>query len=78
MPRFFVNNPLAVGDTAVIEMADEPHLHFEMTVGGLSVDPLKHFKPKDVEILSKDTAYESGAAETTAADTATGTNPIGK
>ena len=36
-----------VGDTAVIEMADEPHLHFEMTVGGLSVDPLKHFSDKD-------------------------------
>lgn len=67
-----------VGDTAVIEMADEPHLHFEMTVGGLSVDPLKHFSAKDVEILSKDTAYESDAMETTAADTATVTNPNGK
>ena len=33
---------------------------------------------KDVEILSKDTAYESDAAETTASDTSAVTNPNGK
>lgn len=49
-----------VGDTAVIEMADEPHLHFEMTMGGLSVDPLEYFSEKDVAALSKDTAVEEG------------------
>ena len=55
-----------VGDTAVVEMADEPHLHFEVTVGGLSVDPLEMFSEKDVDALSKDTAYESGAESDTA------------
>ena len=51
-----------VGDTAVIEMADEPHLHFEVTVGGLSVDPLEYFSEKDVASLDKDTAVEGGNA----------------
>lgn len=47
-----------VGSTAMVEIADEPHLHFEMTVGGLSVDPLEYFSNGDVETLSKDTAFE--------------------
>lgn len=56
-----------VGDTAVVEMADEPHLHFEVTVKGLSVDPLDFFSDGDVDVLSKDPAVESGATfETTA------------
>ena len=52
-----------VGSTAMVEIADEPHLHFEMTVGGLAVDPLEYFSSKDVETLSKDTAYEQTATE---------------
>ena len=55
-----------VGDTAVVEMADEPHLHFEVTVKGLSVDPLDFFSEKDAATLSKDNAFESGAVETNA------------
>ncbi len=56
-----------VGDTAALEMADEPHLHFEMTVGGIAVDPLKYFSASAVETLSKDTAFESTVTtETTA------------
>ena len=47
-----------VGDTALIEMADEPHLHFEMTVGGLSVDPMDYLDESAKQALSKDTAYE--------------------
>ncbi len=54
----------SVGDTAVVEMADEPHLHFEVTVNGLSVDPLDYFSKAAVATLSEDTAYESGAVET--------------
>ena len=55
-----------VGDTAVVEMADEPHLHFEVTVNGLSVDPRDFFSKADVDTLSKDPAVESGAqSETT-------------
>jgi murein DD-endopeptidase MepM/ murein hydrolase activator NlpD len=53
-----------VGDTAVVEMADEPHLHFEVTVKGLSVNPLDYFSRESVDALSEDTAYESGATET--------------
>lgn len=31
-----------VGDTAMAELAEEPHLHFEMLVGGKKVHPLDH------------------------------------
>lgn len=31
-----------VGDTSTSELADEPHLHFEMLVGGKKVNPLDH------------------------------------
>ncbi|MBP5209341.1 MAG: M23 family metallopeptidase [Clostridia bacterium] len=31
-----------IGETSMVEMADEPHLHFEMTVGGVPVDPLDY------------------------------------
>ena len=50
-----------VGSTAMVEIAEEPHLHFEMTVGGLAVDPLEYFSSKDVAALQKDTAYEQNA-----------------
>ncbi len=53
-----------VGESAVVEMADEPHLHVEMTVGGISVDPIKYFSDADVETLYKDTAFESAITET--------------
>ena len=29
----------AVGDSALVECAEEPHLHFEMTISGAAVDP---------------------------------------
>ena len=32
-----------VGDTAIAELADEPHVHIEMTVNGLAVDPRDYF-----------------------------------
>ena len=66
-----------VGDTAVMEMADEPHLHFEVTVNGLSVDPRDFFSKSDVETLSKDPAVESGAQSETVTG-ATETRPNGK
>jgi murein DD-endopeptidase MepM/ murein hydrolase activator NlpD len=47
-----------VGETAISELADEPHLHFEMTVGGLSVDPLEYFSEQAMTELS-------GAEDTT-------------
>ena len=51
----------SVGSSAMVEIAEEPHLHFEMTVGGLSVDPLDYFSTSDVAALQKDTAYEQSA-----------------
>ena len=50
-----------VGSTAMVEIAEEPHLHLEMTVGGLAVDPLEYFSSKDLETLQKDTVYEMSA-----------------
>lgn len=51
----------SVGSSAMVEIAEEPHLHFEMTVSGLSVDPLEYLPAKDVETLTKDTSYEQSA-----------------
>ena len=48
----------AVGDTAMVEIADEPHLHFEMTVGGLAVDPLEYFDADALASLNVDESYE--------------------
>ena len=42
----------SVGDTALVEMTDEPHLHFEMTESGEQVDPLTFFSDEDREALS--------------------------
>ncbi len=64
-----------VGDSASLEMADEPHLHYEMTVNGLPVDPLKYFSDKDVATLAEDTAFESSAVES---GTEAMTRPNGK
>lgn len=48
----------SVGDTAMVEIADDPHLHFEMTVDGIAVDPLDYFDESALASLSVDTAYE--------------------
>ena len=47
-----------VGDSAMIEIAQEPHLHFEMTVGGLQVDPADYFSDNVWAELKGDTSYE--------------------
>ena len=48
-----------VGESALLELADEPHLHMEMTVKGLQVDPLEYFSAAVVAALSEDTAFET-------------------
>lgn len=46
-----------VGESAMTELADEPHLHFELTVAGLQVDPLEYMDKEAVATLSS-SAYE--------------------
>ena len=48
----------AVGESAMVEIADEPHLHFELSVEGEYVDPTEYFDSASVAILDQDTAYE--------------------
>ena len=52
-----------VGDTAIIEIAEEPHLHMEMTVKGLQVDPLEYFSEAVLNALSEDSIYEENAGK---------------
>ena len=47
----------SVGDSAMVEVAEEPHLHFEMTVADLAVDPLKYFDDKTLESLKIDASH---------------------
>ena len=43
----------AVGEGGILELADEPHLHFEMKVGGQDVDPIEYFSKSALEALAK-------------------------
>ena len=47
-----------VGMSAMVEIADGYHLHFEITVGGLQVDPVDYFDDSALVSLSVDTSYE--------------------
>ncbi len=47
----------SVGESAMVEVAEEPHLHFEMTIEELAVDPLEYFNEKALESLSLDASY---------------------
>ena len=41
----------AVGDSAIIEIAEEPHLHFELAVGGEYQDPLNYISLETMTIV---------------------------
>ena len=47
----------SVGDSAMVEIADEPHLHFEMTVADLGVDPLKYSDENSLASLNIDASH---------------------
>ena len=47
-----------VGNSAMVEVASEPHLHFEMTVGDLAVDPLEYFDEAALESIKTDNTHE--------------------
>ena len=42
-----------VGNSAMVEVADEPHLHFEMTVSDLAVNPLEYFDEDALKAITK-------------------------
>lgn len=48
-----------VGDSAMVEIAEEPHLHFEVSVAGRSVDPLEYLDESALVSLSQNVNYES-------------------
>ena len=41
-----------VGESAIAELADEPHLHVEMTVGGIAVDPADYLSKEAKDTIS--------------------------
>ncbi len=44
----------AVGESAIIEIAEDPHLHFEMQVDGVRVDPVDYIAAATMTILYED------------------------
>ncbi|MBQ8546506.1 MAG: M23 family metallopeptidase [Clostridia bacterium] len=49
----------AVGESAMNEIAEEPHLHYELKVDGTHVDPKKHFKFPGQKDENTDTTTDS-------------------
>ncbi|MBR6727495.1 MAG: M23 family metallopeptidase [Clostridia bacterium] len=50
-----------VGESAMVEVAEEPHLHVEMTVNGLQVDPTDYLDEDAKATLNEDTNYEDAS-----------------
>lgn len=48
----------SVGDSAMMEIAEEPHLHMEVTVKGLQVDPMEYFAKSVADTLTDDNSFE--------------------
>ncbi|MBR5441316.1 MAG: M23 family metallopeptidase, partial [Clostridia bacterium] len=49
----------AVGESAMNEIAEEPHLHYELKVNGTHIDPKKHFKFPGQKDDNNDSSAES-------------------
>ena len=45
----------------MVEVADEPHLHLEMTVNGIQVDPTDYLDEDAMATLGEDTNYEDAS-----------------
>ena len=52
-----------VGESALAELADEPHLHIEMTVNGIPVNPAEYFSDEALATLAENDSYEAGVNE---------------
>ena len=50
-----------VGETAMVELSTDPHLHVEMTVNGIQVDPTAYFDEDAMATLKEDTNYEDAS-----------------
>ena len=50
-----------VGESAMVEIATDPHLHVEMTVNGIQVDPTEYFDEDAMATLKEDTNYEDAS-----------------
>ncbi len=48
-----------IGETAISELADEPHVHLEMTIGGLAVDPVDYMSDESKATLKIDSSTEN-------------------
>ncbi len=48
-----------VGDSAMVEIAEEPHLHFEVSVAGRAVDPIEYLDESALVSLTQEVNYES-------------------
>lgn len=49
-----------VGQTAISELADEPHVHFEMTVNGLNVNPMDYFDARSKDMMGNKNGNTDG------------------
>ena len=50
-----------VGESAMVEVAEEPHLHLEMTVNGLQVDPTDYLDEDAMATLGEDPNFEDAS-----------------
>ena len=43
----------------MVEIAEEPHLHFEVSIAGKSVDPVEYLDESALVSLTREINYES-------------------